>query len=81
MVGSIGTESRSVRDYKCQVAVLPFGARNRIPPMPYGTDVYQVEAIGSRLRTCLSPREGAVVNCDAFGEHELFKVPGGLASA
>lgn len=72
-----------IRDYKCQVAVLPFGATEPHNfHMPYGTDVYQVEAIGSRACEHAYRAGAKVLLLPAvpFGVNtNFFKIPGGLA--
>ncbi len=72
-----------VRSQKWQVAVLPFGATEpHNLHMPYGTDVFQVEAIAGRACRHAYEAGARVVLLPAvpFGVNtNYFKVPGSLA--
>jgi len=68
---------------KWEVAVLPFGATEPHNfHMPYGTDIYQVEAIGRRACERAYGKGGAVLLLPAmpFGVNtNHLQIPGGLA--
>src|SRR5438093_3973005 len=72
-----------IREHKWQVAVLPFGATEpHNLHMPYATDNYQVEAIGSRAceRAYRAGAKVLLLPAVPFGVNtNFFKVPGGLA--
>src|SRR5262249_9006931 len=72
-----------VRAQKWQVAVLPFGATEpHNLHMPYGTDPFQVDVIGSRACQYAYEAGARVVLLPAvpFGVNtNYFKVPGALA--
>jgi len=72
-----------VRAQKWQVAVLPFGATEpHNLHMPYGTDTFQVDVIGSRACQYAYEAGARVVLLPAvpFGVNtNYFKVPGALA--
>lgn len=72
-----------VRDQKWEVAVLPFGATEAHNfHLPYGTDNYQVEAIGRRACAYAGERGARVLLLPTvpFGVNtNHLQVPGGLA--
>src|ERR671934_2255019 len=72
-----------VRSQKWEVAVLPFGATEpHNLHMPYGTDNYQVEAIGSRAceRAYRAGAKVLLLPTIPYGVNtNHLKVPGGLA--
>jgi creatinine amidohydrolase len=73
----------ALREQKCEVAVLPFGATEpHNLHMPYGTDNYQVEEIGSRACELAHGRGAKVLLLPTmpFGVNtNHLKIPGGLA--
>jgi creatinine amidohydrolase len=73
----------SLRSRKWEVAVLPFGATEpHNLHMPYGTDTFQVEAIGERACAKAHAAGAAVLLLPTipFGVNtNHFRVPGGLA--
>src|SRR5215212_7670883 len=77
------TNHHAVRQTKWAVAVLPFGATEPHNfHMPYGTDNFQVEAIGRRAVGRAYDKGGRVLLLPAmpFGVNtNHLKVPGGLA--
>src|ERR1700760_157130 len=72
-----------IRSQKWEVAVLPFGATEpHNLHMPYGTDNYQVEAIGSRAceRAYHAGPRVVLLPAVPFGVNtNHLQVPGGLA--
>lgn len=72
-----------IREQKWEVAVLPFGATEpHNLHMPYATDIYEVEAIGSRAceRAYRAGAKVLLLPAVPFGVNtNHLKIPGGLA--
>lgn len=71
-----------IREHRWQVAVLPFGATEpHNLHMPYGTDNYEVEAIGSRVceRAYRAGAKVLLLPALPFGVNtNYFKIPGAV---
>lgn len=72
-----------LKEHKWEVAVLPFGATEpHNLHMPYGTDTYQVEAMGQRIceKAYQAGAKAILLPAIPFGVNtNHLKVPGGLA--